>query len=76
MIDGRAVTFDTYGTPVDWRSRGLDELRASGAARGLRMDWTLFLDEWKACPAPDLAATGKWNIVVDSVDELAAALGT
>jgi hypothetical protein len=29
----RALVFDTYGTVVDWRSSGLAELEAFGAAR-------------------------------------------
>jgi 2-haloacid dehalogenase len=45
----RALTFDTYGTLVDWRGTILDELRAFGAARRLDRDWGAFLTDWKSC---------------------------
>jgi 2-haloacid dehalogenase len=44
----QALTFDTYGTVVDWRDSVLAELAAFGAARGLDVDWTAFLTEWYA----------------------------
>jgi 2-haloacid dehalogenase len=49
MTDVRAITFDTYGTLVDWRTSVLDKLRAFGAARAVHLDWPAFLNEWKAC---------------------------
>jgi 2-haloacid dehalogenase len=44
----QALAFDTYGTVVDWRDSVLAELAAFGAARGLDVDWTTLLAEWKA----------------------------
>jgi 2-haloacid dehalogenase len=54
MIDVRAITFDTYGTLVDWRSSVLAELTAFGATHGPSVDWIAFLDEWKACYRPGM----------------------
>jgi 2-haloacid dehalogenase len=54
MIDVRAITFDTYGTLVDWRSSVLAELTTFGATHGLGVDWIAFLDEWKACYRPGM----------------------
>jgi 2-haloacid dehalogenase len=46
MITGiRALTFDTYGTLVDWRSSILKELESLGPG----VDRERFLTEWKAC---------------------------
>ena len=45
----RALTFDTFGTLVDWRGSILAELEALGARRGLVVDWPRFLAEWKSC---------------------------
>jgi len=58
----RALTFDTYGTLVDWRGTILDELRAFGHARGLDLDWEAFLSEWKSCyrPGMDKVNAGEW----------------
>jgi 2-haloacid dehalogenase len=70
MIEVRAVTFDTYGTLVDWRSSVLDELHAFGAARGLRIDWTVFLDEWKACYRPGMDEVNRGVRVWTTVEAL------
>ena len=58
----QALTFDTYGTVVDWRDSVLAELLAFGAARGLYVDWTRFLTEWKAGyrPGMDRVNAGEW----------------
>ena len=58
----QALTFDTYGTVVDWRDSVLAELTEFGAARGLDVDWTAFLAEWKAGyrPGMDRVNRGEW----------------
>jgi 2-haloacid dehalogenase len=58
----QALTFDTYGTVVDWRDSLLAELGEFGAARGLDVDWTRFLTEWKAGyrPGMDRVNAGEW----------------
>jgi 2-haloacid dehalogenase len=70
MIDVRAVTFDTYGTLVDWRSSVLAELTAFGDARGFPIDWTTFLEEWKACYRAGLDAVNRGNRPWTTVDTL------
>lgn len=57
-----ALTFDTYGTVVDWRGSVLAQLGAFGASRGLSVDWERFLDDWKACyrPGMDRVNSGDW----------------
>ncbi len=54
----RALTFDTYGTLVDWRSSILDEL----AVLGPGVDRERFLREWKACyrTGMDKVDSGEW----------------
>jgi 2-haloacid dehalogenase len=58
----QALAFDTYGTVVDWRDSVLAELAAFGVARGLDVDWTTFLAEWKAGyrPGMDRVNRGEW----------------
>ena len=58
----RALTFDTYGTLVDWRSSVLAELGAFGAAHDLHLDWEVFLDEWKSAyrSGMDKVDSGEW----------------
>ena len=50
----QALTFDTYGTVVDWRDSILAELAEFGAARGLDVDLTAFLADWKAGYRPGM----------------------
>jgi 2-haloacid dehalogenase len=58
----QALAFDTYGTVVDWRDSVLAELAAFGVARGIDVDWTTFLAEWKAGyrPGMDRVNRGEW----------------
>jgi 2-haloacid dehalogenase len=44
----RALTFDTYGTVVDWRRSVLDALRMLADRARPPLDRVRFLDEWKA----------------------------
>ena len=45
--DVRALTFDVFGTVVDWRSSVIGELEAFGARHGLEADWGVFADRWR-----------------------------
>jgi 2-haloacid dehalogenase len=47
-----ALVFDTWGTVVDWRSSVLDELCALGRRKDLKIDWEVFLDEWRSAYEP------------------------
>ena len=48
LHDVRALTFDVFGTVVDWRSSVIDEGLALGARLGLQVDWPAFADAWRA----------------------------
>lgn len=54
------MTFDTFGTVVDWRSSIIRDFSAFGKARGLAVDWSRFVDEWKTAykPGMDAVRTG------------------
>jgi 2-haloacid dehalogenase len=43
----KALVFDVFGTVVDWRSSVIGEGEALGQAKGLRVDWARFADEWR-----------------------------
>jgi 2-haloacid dehalogenase len=44
----RALTFDVFGTTVDWRSGVSAEARRLGDAAGIQADWERLADEWRA----------------------------
>jgi 2-haloacid dehalogenase len=48
----RALTFDTFGTVVDYRSTIIAEGEALGKAKGLKVDWPRFADAWRSGYAP------------------------
>jgi len=66
----RALTFDTYGTVVDWRSSVLATLRAFGARHRPSVDWERFLDEWKAAYRPSMDRINRDESPWMTVDEI------
>jgi 2-haloacid dehalogenase len=56
----KALTFDVFGTVVDWRGSIIREGRAWGQRRGVQIDWAAFAAAWRAgyAPAMDRVRTG------------------
>jgi 2-haloacid dehalogenase len=50
----KALTFDVFGTVVDWRSSLVREGEALGRAKGLTVDWPRFADAWRGLYQPAL----------------------
>ena len=44
----KALTFDVFGTVVDWRSTIIREGRALGKQKALAVDWVEFAHVWRA----------------------------
>ena len=49
-----ALTFDVFGTVVDWRASIIREGEALGRAKGLDVDWAKFADAWRGRYQPML----------------------
>lgn len=60
LHDIKALTFDVFGTCVDFRGSIVKECRALGKAKGLRVNWGKFADAWRAGykPAMDRVRSG------------------
>ena len=43
----RALTFDVFGTVVDWRGSVLRQLRSLGEEKSIETDWESFVDSWR-----------------------------
>ena len=43
----KALVFDVFGTVVDWRGSVIREGEALGRAKGVRVDWAAFVEEWR-----------------------------
>ena len=57
----KVLTFDVFGTVVDWRASIAREGRKLGKELGVRADWAAFADAWRAGyrPAMDEVRTGR-----------------
>jgi 2-haloacid dehalogenase len=57
----KALTFDVFGTVVDWRSSIIREGQALGKAKGFAVDWAKFADAWRGMyqPAMDEVRSGR-----------------
>lgn len=51
----RALTFDVFGTVVDWRSSIIREGESLNRDKGLTTDWAAFADAWRALYQPAMA---------------------
>ena len=47
-----ALTFDVFGTVVDWRGSIARELQSCFAPRGIERDWEAVADRWRALYQP------------------------
>ena len=65
----RALTFDVFGTVVDWRSSIIREGQELGQRKQLTVDWAAFADAWRAGygPAMRRVRSGElpWTIIDD-----------
>ena len=65
--DVRALTFDVFGTVVDWRGSVAREAEAALAPKGHRLDWPAFASAWRARyqPAMEQVRSGSraWTIL-------------
>jgi 2-haloacid dehalogenase len=48
----RALTFDVFGTVVDWRSGVAEEGRRLGVLHGIKADWEQVADAWRSLYIP------------------------
>jgi 2-haloacid dehalogenase len=55
MAEVKALTFDVFGTVVNWRDSIAREARAALAPKGYALDWHDFADRWRARYQPAMA---------------------
>lgn len=66
----KALTFDVFGTVVDWRTSIVREGEALNRARGWTVDWALFADKWRAGYGPSMAQVRKGELPWTKIDAL------
>jgi 2-haloacid dehalogenase len=66
----QALTFDVFGTVVDWRSSLIREGEALGRAHGLSVDWPKFADAWRGLYQPNLERVRSGAVAWTKLDDL------
>lgn len=65
-----ALTFDIFGTVVDWRAAIAREGAELGRAKGIDLDWPAFADEWRALYQPAMERVRSGEIGWCALDDL------
>ena len=66
----KALTFDVFGTVVDWRSSLIEEGRALGRDKGIEADWEAFADAWRGRYQPSMSRVRDGEIPWTNLDAL------
>ena len=66
----KALTFDVFGTVVDWRSSIIAEGEALGARLGIKADWAAFADAWRAGYQPAMTRVRHGELPWTKLDAL------
>ncbi len=70
MESVKALTFDVFGTVVDWRGGITEEGRALGRDKGIEADWEAFADAWRGKYQPSLARVRDGEVPWTNLDSL------
>src|SRR5437588_12689413 len=65
-----ALTFDVFGTCVDWRSGIAAEARRIGALTGVSADWERLADAWRALYMPSMDRVRRGELPWTNFDRL------
>lgn len=66
----KAMTFDVFGTIVDWRGSLIEQFQAFGQEKGLSVPWDAFVDDWKNCYRPGMDAVRAGELPWTNVEGL------
>jgi 2-haloacid dehalogenase len=70
----KALTFDVFGTVVDWRGSIIREGTQWGKEKGLQVDWGKFADRWRAGYGPSMDKVRKGELPWTRLDTLHRAI--
>jgi 2-haloacid dehalogenase len=70
FTDVRALTFDVFGTTVDWRSGVAAEARRFGKLSGVQADWERLADAWRALYGPSMDRVRRGELPWTNFDRL------
>ena len=66
----KALTFDVFGTVVDWRSSIIREGQLLSQEKGLEVDWPKFADRWRDGYMPVMQRVREGDLPYSKIDDL------
>lgn len=66
----KALTFDVFGTVVDWRGSIIRDCTKFGAERGIKVDWGTFADTWRGAYRPSMDRVRRGELPWTNLDTL------
>ncbi|MDD9895987.1 MAG: haloacid dehalogenase type II [Gammaproteobacteria bacterium] len=66
----KALTFDVFGTVVDWRGSIIREGQLLGARKGYDIDWAEFADRWRGGYGPSMNRVRTGELPWTKIDDL------
>ena len=66
----KALTFDVFGTVVDWRGSVIREGRQLGKAKSVKLNWPRFADAWRDGYAPAMDQVRRGELPWTPIDAL------
>jgi 2-haloacid dehalogenase len=66
----KALTFDVFGTVVDWRSSVIREGEELAKRKGLKVDWAKFADAWRGGYGPSMNRVRGGELPWMKIDDL------
>ena len=70
VAEVKALTFDVFGTVVDWRGSIMRQCTAFGKERGFDVDWGQFADAWRGGYAPSMQRVRQGELPWTNIDTL------
>ena len=70
LQDIKALTFDIFGTVVDWRSSIIREGQLLGKKNKLKVDWAKFADRWRDGYMPVMQRVRAGELPYSKIDDL------
>ena len=66
----KALTFDVFGTVVDWRGSLIRQCEELGREKGYEVDWAAFADRWRGGYGPSMDRVRKGELPWTRIDDL------
>jgi len=66
----KAMTFDVFGTVVDWRSSISREVKSIASPKGVDIDWNNFADKWRDGYGPSMNKVRTGELPWLKIDDL------